>query len=130
MKYAIDTSGGMFIPELIDAMIRHVSNAGDASGIVFFDHGITNAVAGPAFTPDDVKGGGGTLIQPVFDWMRDNAPGERMVMLSDGCFETEGIDTHGIVASLVLVDRKPEDVEHVKRHAGACFTNVGMIDPA
>lgn len=130
MKYAIDASGGMFIPELIDAMIRHVSKAGDASGIVFFDHEITNAVAGPAFTPDDVKGGGGTLIQPVFDWMRDNAPGERLVVLSDGCFETKDVDTHGVVASLVLVDRRPEDLEDMKRHARACFPNVAMIDAA
>jgi predicted metal-dependent peptidase len=101
MIYAIDASGSTSGHIMMD-MCSFVKQRGDATRVLFFDSTVLKVVDAKTFSYKDAPYGGGTLIQPVFDWMRDNAPGEDLAIITDGYWFERSINTHGVRAACYL----------------------------
>jgi predicted metal-dependent peptidase len=101
MIYAIDSSGSTSGFVMME-MCSFVKKQADATKVLFFDTEVLKVLDAKTFSYKDAIGRGGTLIQPVFDWMRDNAPGEDLAIISDGYFFERDIQTHGIRAACYL----------------------------
>lgn len=104
MIYAIDSSGSTSGFVMME-MVNFVKRQADATKVLFFDTTVLKVVDAKTFSYKDAIGRGGTLIQPVFDWMRDNAPGEDLAIITDGYFFERDLQTHGVRAACYLNTR-------------------------
>lgn len=101
MIYAIDSSGSTSGFIMMD-MCNFVKKQADATKVLFFDTEVAKVLDAKSFSYKDAPHGGGTMVQTVFDWMRANAPGEDLTIISDGYWFERKIDTHGIRAACYL----------------------------
>lgn len=104
----VDVSGSVGDQELLEFVseVRAINNQLKPSKmtITAFDHKITceyNIKEHNNFNNIDFKGGGGTNINAVMDWVRERKPAV-MVIFTDGCF-WEAPDMTGIKAKLFWI---------------------------
>lgn len=100
MIYAIDASGSSH-GHIMMLMCQHVKNQTDATKVIYFDTKVISVIPASAIDYKDAPIGGGTDIQCVFDWMRDNAPGEDLTIVTDGYFGSK-VESHGVRAACHL----------------------------
>ena len=101
MIYAIDASGSTS-GDIMLAMINFVRGRGDGSRVIFFDTQVIKVVDARTVSYREAPRGGGTAIQPVFNWMAENAPGEDLGVVTDGYWFERKIETHGVRAACYL----------------------------
>ncbi len=101
MIYAIDSSGSTSGDTMM-AMCAFVKRQPDATKVLFFDTKVIKVIDAKSFSYKYAPYGGGTLIQPVFDWMRSFGQGEDLAIITDGYFFERDLQTHGVRAACYL----------------------------
>lgn len=121
--FAVDTSGSFYLMDNFDACVTEVENLlRTDSEITLLQWDVHIRNVWPKYRKGDyrkleVLGGGGTSVQCVFDWLRDNRRlNDYLIVFTDGNF-SYAYDTHGARHILWLVFRNTQpDPSNGGRH--------------